>query len=121
METHTPGPWTVEKRVSCWAICDSKGQDVTYQDDKPRFYQGEPCGSTTSQGRTAAELAANARLIAAAPDLLETIKAFVMATTAIHSDITFYPAGGSTNNPDEDGVDLRDYARAIIAKADGQN
>ena len=82
METYTPGPWTVEKRVSCWAICDSKGQDVTYQDDKPRFYQGEPCGSTTSQGRTAAELAANARLIAAAPDLLDALRELAFAARA---------------------------------------
>lgn len=75
METrHTPGPWRLDRRQSCWAIVDASGQDVAYQDDAPRFHAGEPCGSITSRGRTAEELEANAALIAAAPDLLAALK-----------------------------------------------
>lgn len=62
--------WTIEKRLHVWAIGDGKGL-LTYVETAPSFYDGEPCGMLTSRGRTAEELAAIARLIAAAPDLLE--------------------------------------------------
>ena len=106
MGTYTPGPWRL--RRSDLAVVNADASTLIAWTDRNTY------------GKTRDDIQANARLIAAAPDLLETIKAFVMATTAIHSDITFYPAGGSTNNPDEDGVDLRDYARAIITKAEGR-
>jgi len=71
---HTPGPWSLDRRSTCWAIVDAKGQDLAYQDDAPRFHDGEPCGSVTSRGRTSKDLEANARLIAAAPDLLAALE-----------------------------------------------
>ena len=56
MSEHTPGPWT-----ATWAGMEQPGVFIV----KP-------------YGKTAVEESANARLIAAAPDLLEACKAVVM-------------------------------------------
>ena len=62
--------WTIEERSGCRAIVDEKGQEITFIDSEPRSFEGKPCGSVTSQGRTAEDLKAITNLIAAAPDLL---------------------------------------------------
>ena len=77
---HSPSPWTVTERLSCWAVVDSNGQDLAYQDFAPSFHQGEPCGSIASRNRTRDELAENARLIAAAPELLEALRTLLVET-----------------------------------------
>lgn len=64
---------TVERRHTCYAVCDEIG-DVTHIDLEPRFYNGAPCGSITSRGRTAEELEAIAKLFAAAPKMLAALK-----------------------------------------------
>ena len=67
------GPWTMSPRVGCTAILDAHGQPITFIDTFPRSYQGEPCGSITSQGRSCTELASITRGIAALPRLLKTL------------------------------------------------
>jgi hypothetical protein len=62
---YTPRPWKIEesKKIDSnrvWRICDSAGYTIT------RF-TGDPKDPFTQDG-------ANARLIAAAPDLLEALK-----------------------------------------------
>jgi hypothetical protein len=71
--THSPGPWIIETRLHVHAIKDANGQDLTYQDTEPQ----PDAGSVTSRGRSANETLANARLIAAAPELLSAIKALM--------------------------------------------
>lgn len=66
---HSPGPWTVETREHVHAIQDRNGQDLTYQDTTPN----ENHGSITSRSRLKIETLANARLIAAAPEMLEAL------------------------------------------------
>lgn len=66
---HSPGPWTVETREHVHAIQDRNGQDLTYQDTTPN----ENHGSITSRSRLKIETLANARLIAAAPELLDSL------------------------------------------------
>lgn len=60
--THTPGPWAAKPTVpsdgfDCWTIIDSSGQDLAWS----KGYQND------------AEMQGNARLIAAAPDLLAAL------------------------------------------------
>lgn len=57
-QQHTPGPWKVKEHATS---CDVRGHDLTVV-----------CGVTMRAN--AAEEAANARLIAAAPDLLAACK-----------------------------------------------
>jgi len=62
---HAPGEWRIEKRMDCIAIVDNDGKEIVFLFNK---------GSVTTQLRTKDELEANARLIAAAPKLLEALK-----------------------------------------------
>lgn len=107
MAEHTPGPWhseTSEYTASdgvyeCWAVCADGGGDVaivTVQRDHD---------SLTGDAIPDAEAEANARLIAAAPDMLKALR---QITANIHPNY----------NPLElaHGMDL---ARAAIAKATG--
>lgn len=75
---HTPGPWELSTRLYVHGILDSKGLAIAFQDVAPQV----DCGSITSRGRTPEETLANARLIAAAPDLLEALEALKTANGA---------------------------------------
>jgi hypothetical protein len=59
----TPGHWEADVRMHCWAIRPRDGEDIVY-------VYSEPGGSVTNRNRSVGEMAANARLIAAAPCLL---------------------------------------------------
>lgn len=104
---HTPGPFHVEDRFGCWAIVDEKGQDIAYQDKEPRFFEGEPCGSVTSRGRTAEELKANANLFAASPDLLEA---------CVRAERWYANHCAALNANPEESITIQ-LLRAAIAKA----
>ena len=104
---HTKGPWHVETEADT-------------EDDEPTLYvchAGTVCDGTTvcnfrpSHWATLDTRAANARLIAAAPDLLDALKPF--------ADI------GIGENPDYQPMIRLDRdailsARAAIAKAEGR-
>lgn len=98
---HSPGPWTVETREHVHAIQDRNGQDLTYQDTTPN----ENHGSITSRSRLKIETLANARLIAAAPDLLDTCQRVL---DAIEHNLTH-----------DTLPETRAALRAAIAKATG--
>jgi hypothetical protein len=87
---HTPGPWVAENITgTCWQI-DAESDAVA-----------------TTQFCYARETAANARLMAAAPDLLAALKEIL----PWHDS---HPAE-ATNNP------LINRCRAAIAKAEGRS
>ena len=96
-ETHTPGPWRVRggaASVYAFDIVGPKGEDIGYANqsdgaDDPEVY---PDG-------------ANARLMAAAPDLLAACRAFLAADP-----------GEGYSPLEEAAIDLM---RAAIAKAEG--
>lgn len=60
MTNFTPGPWKVETKCACLGVFDSKGHGV----------------ANIVYGRPDDELNANARLIAAAPEMYAMLKEF---------------------------------------------
>jgi hypothetical protein len=92
---HTPGPWGHKTRESSWGtiddgICGPDGEQVRVH------------GMTLSSSE---EAKANARLISAAPDLLEALKVVFVIGDRCVSDIY--------------GYEFKMKARAAIAKATG--
>lgn len=100
--THTPGPWV--------AVGNSEVHDRPTEYDKDGSRTGETPNLVAALGyphHDAPTLAANARLIAAAPELLEALRWAVE---------TIDEAGGM--DPDDRGAIAQ--CRAAIAKATGQ-
>lgn len=92
---HTPGPWRVEdqrKAISRWVIVTGEGGSVA---------ECAPAGPWVSNETADA----NARLIAAAPDLLEAAK------MALEMYRQLQPVGGWQA--------VHDFLHAAIAKAEG--
>lgn len=92
---HTPGPWRVERYFSKWLIGNG------------RYLIAETAGSPAHLGRASAERdAANACLLAAAPDLLETLQVLLSLHDACVDTADAWNAS-------------MEEARAAIAKATG--
>ena len=95
---HTPGPWSI-RQESVWSVgTDHEMTALVY-------------------GCTDTEEEANARLIAAAPDLLEALKLAQSAVADFHS-------GMNTTRPSEETRERNERIlgsiRAAIAKAEGR-
>ena len=87
MSRHTPGPWGLRRsETGPWAVFDANGN----------------WAAVTTKKQWPAEDLANARLIAAAPDLLE---ALIALTSPICSEV--------------EDAEAHALARAAIAKATG--
>lgn len=114
--THTPGPWVNHgdakvfsdlgaesgdgrraDSTNAWAVAECGRGALTYVDGKPT-YLSDPTNE------------ANARLIAAAPDMLEVLQALVTAV----DEGSFGVFGLDTEHP------LMDRVRHAIAKAKGE-
>ncbi len=94
---HTPGPWRVERYFSKWLIGNGNGS----------YLIAETAGSPAYLGRASAERdAANAYLIAAAPNLLETLQVLLSLHDACVDTADAWNAS-------------MEEARAAIAKATG--
>jgi hypothetical protein len=108
---HTPGPWLKADSNFVYALHEHKGRLVNRFSAAIDHYQ--------TQGGTADEGAANARLIAAAPDLLEA------ATYQL--DLNQWIESSDSESPFfEETLRLRlntanDYMKAAIAKATGED
>ena len=68
MSKHTPGPWHLEEREYAGVMWDAI----------VRNHENDPVASVGMAGYTKATGQANARLIAAAPEMLEALKATVV-------------------------------------------
>ena len=99
MSIHTPGPWDIEKCPEAQAVTDGRDWPwlVTYNDGE---YEGHLALVQTQNAE------ANARLIAAAPDLLEALEGIA----ALLEQLGFVSDASLTVGA----------ARAAIAKAKGE-
>lgn len=115
---HTPGPWVFDLSKS-WrphrvSLCHFVGND-----DADIAHIGE----NFSSNRSPAETIANARLIAAAPDLLASLERLVTLMNIVGDEPFRNGVTDSTGSMDEGIVIASKWlheARAAIAKATGK-
>jgi len=103
---HTPGPWNSEHRAGSIDIWSGGG--FVHQIACINPYAGDS-GTTTETDES------NARLIAAAPEMLDALKA--VADFDLTSDIESYGIQKATENL----VMLKRSCRVLIARAEGQD
>jgi hypothetical protein len=100
--SHTPGPWYAEEADAAVPVCsESDGRLVAYVD-------------YTKVRTDAAEYAANARLIAAAPELLEALRVAANLLTLYLPEEEIVGTAFKTK-------EARERIHAAIAKATGGN
>ncbi|HZF98292.1 MAG TPA: hypothetical protein VEY92_08630 [Pseudoxanthomonas sp.] len=108
MTKHTPGPWEWVCKWASYSLVASNGQTVA--DDGSAGNEYSPSIDPGDNG----ESGANARLIAAAPDLLEALKEAMQSLEYVHRA-----------HPENTGIAKRiediNRARAAIAKATGES
>lgn len=100
---HTPGPWAARREFSSLCIVDAQGDYIADIHDRETYDENL---EVEDESASEAEASANARLIAAAPDMKDAIK------DVLH----FHDSGGHEGDLDEA---LR-LCRAAIAKARGE-
>lgn len=113
MSKHTPGPWNVDP--DCWGDIQADGAEIATVFDSDDF----GCEYLISGSITASEdeAKANARLIAAAPDLLAALSHLFDCLPVGDKGRRMFPT--STLH----AADLNralDIARAAISKAEGE-
>jgi len=108
MSTHTPGPWTI-----------TKAQNARYIEGDPKrghvafvYAKGDRCDIMRDEYSAPEEMEANARLIAAAPDLLDALK--VMLKGDELGEVACQEQGFLRL------IERTEQARAAIAKAEGK-
>lgn len=115
MSAHTKGPWTLETVRTACGVCHKVGPfPARREDEKPRhacLYADYPSESNPADQ----ELLANARLIAAAPDLLS---ANVLAAGNLSAAVEILQKLGYASTAASMQRDL-DAVLAVIAKATG--
>ena len=94
---HTPGPWAHGQQG-----CESGWIEITAADDRNPVACATPAKPGTAEERRDAETRANARLIAAAPELLEALQELLASVEGV-------PCGPEAK------------CRAAIAKATGES
>lgn len=104
MSVHTPGPWEVWDHTpgDGWHLVGPPEGRGAFVAELPHIEWGQP-------GRPFSEQEANARLISAAPELLETAKAILP-----YFDL-MWPPEESGNRARQ-----REAMRAAVAKAEGR-
>lgn len=109
--THTPGPWKLETVRTQVGICHKVGPFPTGVPHRPETYACIYVDGVVKAEHAPQQLA-NARVMAAAPNLLTALKMFVDRYTGLVNSGDC----GNWNPEDEDHVVI---ARAAIAKAEG--
>jgi len=106
MTKHTPGPWTMHPRFDDLTLKNDGAEVRALLAPVAWCSVASTHGASGSQSIDAAEARANARLIAAAPDLLEALEKLYRAVSDVTSSVEDLGYG-------------EELARAAIAKAKG--
>lgn len=109
MNKHTPGPWEAHFDESYFVTGPDLGRVAMMMNLKGKYGL---CGR-----RSGNESAANCRLIAAAPDLLEALQLAHKALDAIANEMT---VGERYTNAGQYLLDSLEPSRVAIAKATGE-
>lgn len=110
MIPHTPGPWFVHDFADPAVSSDPGPEDVTVSCDHPATITVASMGRAMTA--TLDEARANARLIAAAPDMLEAVKASLALGSKVYHNANAHEAV-------LDWGAVRKMLVAAIAKAEG--
>ena len=109
MSEHTPGPWIAVRSSSYWEVKPQRKDG----ERKPPYQIADTCSSDLGNPDKGLQ-EANARLIAAAPELLEAIEAAIASGMVPGESITGGP-GAKTQQGKAAAM-----LRAAIAKAKGE-
>lgn len=113
MSNHSAGPWVVQDNAALGVHIYSKGGCFGGGSHVCRVSFTAVRSDAAEPGASERQLRANACLIAAAPDMLEALKAYDAAMTSCWGSPDDLPRG----NPD--AARCWPMARAAIAKAEG--
>ena len=105
---HTPGPWAMQDRLCARVVSGIDIRSEPTGDIVTRL----PDGASTTGGHCFPRQLANARLMAAAPELLEACNAMLGLLVDARNGIDEH--GGDSSFVDE----IEGHARAAIAKAE---
>jgi hypothetical protein len=108
MSKHTPGPWY---GVGAWVEVEDHGVADICSCNPDDYAQGH-------LGRNYDEICANARLIAAAPELLEALEAIVSTRNAEARAIKSYD--NARENFSRDGYEYRAMVNAMQKASDAE-
>ncbi len=114
MSAHTPGPWRWH-----WGVNEELHADCGVYSEKREGQAYSVCRAPRYESQ--AQWEANARLIAAAPELLEVAKDLLRHGVFHMQDCSFAEVGGYCDDEDCGGSKRRAAAQAVIAKAEGQS
>ncbi len=109
MSKHTPGPWVADwtrAGKTAWKVVGADGRGVSTV--------------LVSQDRPAAEKEANARLIAAAPDLLEAAKDVTAMLELFADELRIKESADGISRQSDDAFRKLADLRAAIAKAEAE-
>lgn len=104
---HTPGPWTVD----LWEIGERKEAQVVVRTGKDCVAYVKDLWAGLNEPFRCDERDSNARLIAAAPDMLEALRSLLARCVMLDQSATHE---GLAN------CNAMSYARQAIAKAEGK-
>lgn len=109
MTTHTPGPWAANRDAKVYSVARKEWNRI-FNTEMPEY--------VASVGGTSKETSqANARLIAAAPEMLSLVRAMLRILDACANDA----GNGNDSFWDRDGhgYATTQQARTLLARIDG--
>jgi len=118
--THTPGPWSVGFDANSWedggvsVLADGRGMVCSITNKLNGLYQDSAGDGSLLTPRTIGHQEANARLIAAAPEMLAALR-------AARDDLSdLLEVAHLTDEGEADTTEVLDQVIAAIAKAEGR-